>query len=143
MPDHGHFDSHGRSGFDARARLRSLLVEATAIQSGARTMDDVGRRLDERLEAEAEVCSQALRSVADGVGRSFADALELSTPLPPLVLPLVPSRQLVAQPVARPQARPARQPLSGRLLGVVMPAYGGTMMALVLPASSVFRRPGG
>jgi hypothetical protein len=119
--------------FDARGRLRALLEEGTAvIESGARTRDQVGSWLGERLTAEAEACCQELWSVADDVGRNLAASLELSSPLPPAELALAPSEEL-AQLATRPHAEPSRAPVSGRLLTVVMPTYGGTMMALVLP----------
>jgi hypothetical protein len=120
--------------FDARARLRALLEEGTTvIASGARTREAFGSWIRERLTAEAEACCQELRTVADDVGRDLVASLELSAPLPPAELALAPSEELLAQLATRPQAEPGRAPLSGRLLGVVMPTYGGTMMALVLP----------
>lgn len=129
--------------FDAGGRLRALLEEGTAaIESGARTGDDVDPWLRKRLAAEADACSHALRSVADGVLRDLATSLELTTSLPRPEFALASSEELVAGLGSRPRALPGRPSLSGRLLGVVMPTYGGTMMALVLPRFFNLPMPG-
>lgn len=106
-------------------RLRSLIEEGT-------TRIEAGERLEswlrERLAAVAEESQQSLRSALADVVERLASTLDLTIPEPTTTITLGPP----PDPDPRP-ARAGRQPIAGRLLGVVMPTYGGMMIPVVLP----------
>lgn len=128
--------------FEIRSRGRALLDEGTqAIESGRLTGAAFDTWLSERLQADADAAYERLR-VAVQVGvHHLITRLGLPDSFEPSQPPLLPTAQLVAQCTARPAASTASSPLSGRLLGVVMPTYGGTMMTLVIPRFLGLRLP--
>jgi hypothetical protein len=111
--------------YSAQMRLRSLVEEGTSrIEAG----DESGSWLRDRLASEAGELQQTLRSATAEVAERLATTLDLSVPAPTTTITLDPP----AAPGPRP-GRPDRPPLAPRLLGVVMPTYGGMMIAVVLP----------
>jgi hypothetical protein len=114
--------------------LRALLDEGTVvIESKGLTGDDLDRWLRKRLVAETEAVHRALRLAAREIGDRVGSSLELSVPVPPANLELEPSAELVAHIHRGPRALSERQALATRLVGVLMPAYSGIMIALVVP----------
>ncbi|KUL41573.1 hypothetical protein [Actinoplanes awajinensis] len=116
--------------YAVQRRLRSLLDEGTALIERAEPGLDLDGWLRARFATETEACEEALRSAAARVAAS----LEVPVPVPPVWL----------APLDEPRPRPApagRQPLAGRMLGIVMPTYGGMMIALVLPKILGLRLP--
>jgi hypothetical protein len=114
--------------------LRALLDEGTVvIESKGLSGDDLDRWLRKRLVAETEAVHRALRLAAREIGGQVAWSLELSVPVPPANLDLEPPAELVAHIHRGPRALSERQALATRLVGVLMPAYSGIMISLVVP----------
>jgi hypothetical protein len=114
--------------------LRALLDEGTVvIEKKGLTGDDLDRWLRKRLVAETEAVHRALHLAAREIGERVAAALELSVPVPPATLDLEPPAQLVAQIHRGPRAIPERQAVATRLVSVLMPAYSGVMISLIVP----------
>jgi len=114
--------------------LRALLDEGTVvIESQGLTGDDLDRWLRKRLVAETEAVHRALRLAAREISERVASSLGLSGPVPGANLDLEPSAELVAHIHRGPRAFSEQQALATRLVGVLMPAYSGIMIALVVP----------
>lgn len=114
--------------------LRALLDEGTvAIESRCLTGDDLDRWVRKRLVAETEAVHRALRLAAREIGERVAASLELSEPVRPATLDLEPPAELVAHIHRGPRALSERQAVATRLVGILMPAYSGVMVALVVP----------
>ncbi|MEV6349203.1 hypothetical protein [Actinoplanes sp. NPDC051851] len=114
--------------------LRSLLDEGTeAIEKQGLTGADLDRWLRQRLVAETEAVHRALRAAAREIGEQVAAALGLSEPVPPAKLDLEPASELVAHIHRGPRPLSERQAVVTRLVGVLMPAYSGIMIALIVP----------
>jgi len=114
--------------------LRALLHEGTVvIESRGLTGDDLDRWLRKRLVAETEAVHRALHLAAREIGERVASSLGLSVPVPPANLDLEPPAELVAHIHRGPRALSERQAMATRLVGVLMPAYSGIMIALVVP----------
>jgi hypothetical protein len=128
--------------YAVQSRLRDLLDEGTVvIEADGKHGDDLDRWLRERLVAEVEACHRMLRDAAAAVAGRIAGDLELAGPLPPVTPALEPPAALVARLGRRARAGWDRQPLSSRLMGIIMPTYSGTMIALVLPRLLGLRLP--
>ncbi|MDT7702394.1 MAG: hypothetical protein QOJ30_4719 [Pseudonocardiales bacterium] len=133
------------SEFVLRTRSRGVLAEAEralGTLDPAKDAEQLADQLRTRLIAEAE---QTYTGVRDGV-RSVADrlveVLELPVPLPVPDLPLQSPSELVAG-LSDPRPSGAgRAPIPARLLTVVMPSYGGIMMAVVGTRLLGFQVPG-
>jgi hypothetical protein len=120
--------------FHIRSRSRGVLAEGIAtIEAGRGADAQFDDWLRERLVAEASACYERLSVAVNVTAARIATRLNLPAPAPLTSLPLLAPEKLVAQSAARPPRTAMRSPLSGRLLGIVMPTYGGTMMTLVLP----------
>jgi hypothetical protein len=114
--------------------LRALLDEGTVvIESKGLTGDDLDRWLRKRLVDETEAVHRALRLAGREIGERVASSLELNVPVPAAELDLEPAAELVAHIHRGPRSLSDRQALATRLVGVLMPAYSGIMISLVVP----------
>jgi len=120
--------------FHLRASTRAVLASAeTAINSGdpARRREEFAAWLSQRLVHEADAAYRKLYDGAHRMATQLAGMLELRAPhrfgAPQVVAP----NRLVAELPDRPPTDMGSVPIPARLLTVVMPSYGGIMMALV------------
>jgi len=131
----GFADVHANLECHVLARVRSVLTEADesiAAQDPAKNRARLDSWLCERLAAEARTTYTLLHNGARRVATQLADQLDLPGSPAHTALPVTPPDQLVADlPGREPTGAPSS--LSVRMLTVVMPTYGGLMMALVLP----------
>jgi hypothetical protein len=117
--------------FAVQTWLRALLDEGTAkIESGGTNLD---RWLRERMTTEAEACHRALCAAAPEIAGRIAASLELTGPAPAATLDLEPPGELVTRLHRGPRPPADGQPLATRLISILMPAYSGMMVALVVP----------
>jgi hypothetical protein len=121
--------------FHLRARVRSVLGDAEAAVNSSeprKNRDAVEAWLRDRLVIEAAVAYQHLDAGAQQVAARVATQLDLPAPHRLPSAPVLPAERLVAELPHREPAPRGRTPLPAKLLTVMMPAYGGVMMALVL-----------
>ncbi|MFI1993552.1 hypothetical protein [Actinoplanes sp. NPDC020271] len=114
--------------------LRALLDEGTAvIESQGLAGADLDRWLRQRLVAETEAVHRALRVAAREIGERVAASIGVSEAVPPAHLDLEAPAELVAHIRRGPRILSERQTMATRLIGVLMPAYSGIMIALIVP----------
>lgn len=115
-------------------RLRDLLEEGQAlIESPGRSGDECERWLAERLVSELDRCQGALRAAADVVAAGMSAALELPAQLPPMETALEAAEEVLAHLPRFRRDVAGREPIYTRLVAIIMPAYSGMMVGLVLP----------
>jgi hypothetical protein len=121
--------------FAVRTATRSVLAETEAALATTDPRKDRAR-LDEQLRArlvtEAERARGQARDTIAALTDRLTRHLELDIALEVPALPMVTPAALVATLSAPPVSNAGRPPVPARLLGVVMPSYGGIMMSLVL-----------
>ncbi|WP_203756839.1 hypothetical protein, partial [Actinoplanes cyaneus] len=114
--------------------LRALLDEGTAvIESQGLAGADLDRWLRQRLVAETEAVHRALHVAAREIGERVAASIGVSEAVPPVRLDLEPPAELVAHIRRGPRILSEQQTMATRLVGVLMPAYSGIMIALIVP----------
>ncbi|KUL42008.1 hypothetical protein [Actinoplanes awajinensis] len=114
--------------------LRALLDEGTAvIESPGLAGADLDRWLRQRLVAETEAVHRALHVAAREIGEQVAASIGVSEAVPPVHLDLEPPAELVAHIRRGPRILSERQTMATRLVSVLMPAYSGIMIALIVP----------
>jgi len=121
--------------FHLRTRVRAVLTTAeAALLSGdpAKNREAFQAWLHERLATEAAATYRRLLTGAERVAAAVATHLDLPAPHRLGTPALTPPRRLVAELPTREPAPHNRAPVPARLLTVLMPAYGGIMMTLVL-----------
>jgi hypothetical protein len=121
--------------FHLRTRVRAVLTDADTALSGAdpaKNREAFQAWLGERLVTEAEATYGRLLAGAERVAATVATHLDLPTPHRLSAPAFTPPRRLVAELPPREPAPHNRPPVPARLLSVLMPAYGGIMMTLVL-----------
>jgi hypothetical protein len=133
------------SEFALRTRSRGVLTEAEraiGTHDPAKDAEQLTDQLRTRLVAEAEQTYTGVRDGVRSVADRLAEVLELPAPLPVPDLELQPASELVAG-LSDPRPSGAgRTPIPARLLTVVMPSYGGIMMAVVGTRLLGFQVPG-
>lgn len=121
--------------FALRSRARAVVTETErALESGdpRRNADEIAAGLRRHLVAQAEQTHADARAAVRDVAARLTAQLGLPAPLPVPDLPLLPPATLVGA-LAEPEpSTVGRPPVPARLLTVVMPSYGGVMMAFVL-----------
>jgi hypothetical protein len=122
------------SDFGLRTRSRGVITaaeRALETHDPAKDAEQLASRLREGLVVEAEQTYSGVREGVRSVADRLTDVLELPAPLSVTDLPLQPASELVAG-LSDPRPSGAgRAPIPARLLTVVMPSYGGIMMAVV------------
>jgi hypothetical protein len=138
-------DIHSNLECHVLARVRGVLTEADeaiAALDPAKNRDRLDSWLCQRLAAEAGTTYTLLHNGARRVAAQLADQLDLPDPPANAALPVTPPDQLVADLPGREPSTAAPSSLPVRMLTVVMPTYGGLMMALVLPQFAGLALPG-
>ncbi|AEV87149.1 hypothetical protein ACWT_6132 [Actinoplanes sp. SE50] len=114
--------------------LRALLDEGIAvIESQGLAGADLDGWLRQRLVVETEAVHRALHVAAREIGERVAASIGVSEAVPPVHLDLEPPAELVAHIRRGPRVLSERQTMATRLVGVLMPAYSGIMIALIVP----------
>lgn len=122
------------SEFHVRAMMRAIVADAeidVRTGKGTRDADRLEAWLRGRLEAEADLAYEQVHAGVRGVSAMIAAHLGLAPAQPVPPLPAAPAGRLVSDLPAR-RSVPAGSSLPSRLLTVLMPGYGGIMMALVV-----------
>jgi hypothetical protein len=130
--------------FALRSRARAVIAEGEeSIHAGdpKKTGATFDRWLRDRLAAEADATYALLLDRARQVAHRVA--AQLQTPAHPLTsLRVTPPDRLVAELPARQPSATGRPAGPARMLGIVMPTYGGIMMAIVMSRILNLRLPG-
>ncbi|GAA4676519.1 hypothetical protein GCM10023215_06070 [Pseudonocardia yuanmonensis] len=122
--------------FAVRTASRAVLAETEAALAASDPRRDRARleeQLRTRLVAEADRARGQARDTVSALADRLGRHLELDTPLEVPALPMVTPAALVDG-LAPPPASSGggRLPVPARMVGIVMPSYGGIMMAFVL-----------
>ncbi|MEU7812604.1 hypothetical protein [Pseudonocardia sp. NPDC049154] len=121
--------------FSLRTRTRAVLTDTERDigehDPGKERVEIMGR-FRERLAAEADRLHVELDYGVRVVADRLTEGTELTERLPMPRIPIPPGAETVALIAEPPPGDAGRTPIPARLLTVVMPSYGGIMMAFVL-----------
>jgi hypothetical protein len=121
--------------FHVRTRFGAVIADAERGITGGdpvRGRDVLDSWLRQRLIEEATSTYRVLSTGAERVAGELASQLDLGRPHSIPTLPVVAPQQLVADLSDREPTASGEAPVPARLLTVLMPSYGGLMMALVI-----------
>ncbi|MCE0766729.1 hypothetical protein LWC35_28045 [Pseudonocardia kujensis] len=121
--------------FTLRTRTRAVLVDTEHDINGhdpGKERAALVQRFRDRLAAEADRLRVELDYGVRVVADRLTEGTELTERLPMPRIPVPPGAETVALIDEPPTGDAGRTPVPARLLTVVMPSYGGVMMAFVL-----------